>query len=128
MSEEFKEPIVIDPMKPCTTAEEQSEAEKAIAEGEVISAKNIPTPEEQAEINKRNRAAVIEAFKQHWLKRYDLEGINLEEELKKIQRKESRLSRSRRDAVEQFFILFPMIKEAEAVENKKEEVSDVKPE
>ena len=103
MSEEFKNEVPI--------------------EGDVIEAKDIPTPEEQVEINKRHRAAVVEAFKQQWLKRYGLEGIDLEEELKKIQRKESRLSRSRRDAIEQFFVLFPMLEKANENETKKEEVT-----
>ena len=128
MSEELEKPIVIDPMKPCITKEDQEAADAAIANGEVISAKDIPTPEEQMEANKRNRAAVIEAFKEQWISRFDLVGIDLEKELDLIDKKQSKLSRSRRDAVKQFFMLFPVIKDAEAVETKKDEVSDVKPE
>lgn len=116
MNEETKETI---------TPEDIKVAEAAVANGEVIAAKDIPTPEEQAAKNKANREAVLAAFKSHWLKRYGLEGIDLEKELELINKKQSNLSRSKRDAVQQFFMLFPVAQEVVNIENKKED-EDVK--
>ena len=112
MSEETKETI---------TPEDIKVAEAAVANGEVIAAKDIPTPEEQAAKNKANREAVIAAFKDHWLKRYGLEGIDLEKELELINKKQSKLSRSRRDAIQQFFLLFPVEPEVQDIKEEKNE-------
>lgn len=81
----------------------------------IMKASDIPSPEEQAAKNKATREAVIAAFKAQWIKRYGLEGIDLEEELKKIKDKKSHLSRSRRDAVVQFFMLFPIEPEVQDI-------------
>ena len=87
----------------------------------IMKASDIPSPEEQAAKNKANREAILAAFKIHWIKRYGLEGIDLKKELELIKKKQSKLSRSKRDAVQQFFMLFPVAQEFVNIESKKEE-------
>ena len=61
------------------------------------------TPEER----KQAMRIVMEQYKQMYLKRYNIEGIDLEAELKLINEKKSNLSRSRREAVIGYFMVFP---------------------
>jgi hypothetical protein len=125
MSEEAITPI-IDSTVECMTEAERAEAVNAVANGDVIAAKDIPTPEEQDENNKKLREAAIEAFKQQWLKQHNIENVDLEKELELIQAKKSYLSRSRRDAVVQFFAIFPIIKKYASKATYQQEVSDDK--
>lgn len=59
------------------------------------------------EERKENMKKVMEMYKRQYLHRYNIEGIDLEAELKLINEKKSRLSRSQRDAVVGYFMIFP---------------------
>lgn len=59
------------------------------------------------EERKENMKKVMEMYKQQYLHRYNIESIDIEEELKLINEKKSRLSRSQRDAVVGYFMIFP---------------------
>ena len=61
------------------------------------------TPEQRKQAMK----AVMNQYKQMYLKRYNIEGIDLDAELKLINEKQSKLSRSRRDAIIGYFMIFP---------------------
>lgn len=50
---------------------------------------------------------IVKTYKQLYIKRYGLEGINIEEEAKKVLNKSSDLSRSKRDAILAFMEIFP---------------------
>lgn len=53
-----------------------------------------------------DRKKAIDGFKQMFLHKYDLEKVNLEEELEKVKSKTSNLSRRQRDAVLAYFQIF----------------------
>jgi hypothetical protein len=55
----------------------------------------------------RKNEQIVKTYKQLYIKRYGLEGINIEEEAKKVLNKTSSLSRSKRDAVLAFMEIFP---------------------
>ena len=74
--------------------------------------------EEVKQKEKENREQALAFYKQMWMKRHNIEGVNIEEELELIQKKESRLSRSQRDAVVMAAQIFPILQ--------KQEVEDVK--
>lgn len=63
------------------------------------------------EERKANMKEVMEMYKRQYLHRYNIEGIDLEAELKLINEKKSRLSRSQRDAVVGYFMIFPAAEE-----------------
>ena len=65
---------------------------------------------------------IVETYKALFLKRYGLEGVNLEEEFKKIQRKESSLSRSKRDAVIAAMQIFPVMQKQMEQQNEIEDL------
>lgn len=67
--------------------------------------------------NDKNKQ-IVDVYKQHYLKRYNIEGVDLEKEFALIQKKESNLSRSQRDAVVAAMQIFPMMeKKAEEQTN-----------
>ena len=59
------------------------------------------------EERKENMKKVMEMYKRQYLHRYNIEGIDLEAELKLINEKKSNLSRSQREAVVGYFMIFP---------------------
>lgn len=70
------------------------------------------------EEQKENRKQLLAFYKHMWMKKHNIEGVDIEEEIKLIQKKESRLSRSQRDAVVMASQIFPILQ--------KQEVEDVK--
>lgn len=75
-----------------------------------LSPLGIPQVEKKeltVEERKANMKEVMEMFKRQYLHKYNIEGIDLEAELKLINEKKSRLSRSQRDAVVGYFMIFP---------------------
>lgn len=59
------------------------------------------------EERKANMKRIMEMHKQYYLHKFNIEGIDLEAELKLIKEKKSNLSRSQRDAVVGYFMIFP---------------------
>ena len=80
----------------------------------------------QHEPPKQDNKKFVEAYKQMYIKRYHLEGIDFDKELELIQQKKSNLSRSQRDAVVAFSQIFPALekKAEEQEENNKLPVGD----
>ena len=78
------------------------------------------TPEER----KKAMKVVMEQYKKMYLKKYNIEGIDLEAELKLINEKKSSLSRSRRDAVVGYFMVFPAA-EANLDKVNEKEIEDI---
>lgn len=65
---------------------------------------------------------IVETYKALFLKRYGLEGIDLEKEFEKIQKKESSLSRSKRDAVVAAMQIFPIMQKQMEQQNEIEDL------
>lgn len=65
---------------------------------------------------------IVETYKALFLKRYGLEGVDLEKEFEKIQRKESSLSRSKRDAVVAAMQIFPVMQKQMEQQNEIEDI------
>ena len=61
------------------------------------------------EERKANMKKVMEMYKRQYLHRYNIEGIDLEAELKLINEKKSNLSRSQREAVVGYFMIFLLL-------------------
>ncbi len=76
---------------------------------------------------KERNNEIVNSYKGLYLKRYNIEGVNLEEEFKKIQKKESRLSRSQRDAVVAAMQIFPMMDKKLVEQNEIEDLPVDKP-
>ena len=64
-----------------------------------------------------NRNQLTEEIYQRLLKRWDLDKVDLDEELIKINARQSDLSRSRRNAVPEFIKLREMLKQRKESEN-----------
>lgn len=65
---------------------------------------------------------IVETYKALYMKRYGLEGVDLEKEFEKIQKKESSLSRSKRDAVVAAMQIFPVIQKQMEQQNEIEDL------
>ena len=76
---------------------------------------------------KERNNEIVNSYKKLYLKRYNIEGVNLEEEFQKIQKKESRLSRSQRDAVVAAMQIFPMMEKKLVEQNEIEDLPVDKP-
>lgn len=77
------------------------------------------------EERKENMKQVMEMYKQQYLHRYNIEGIDLEAELKLINEKKSRLSRSQRDAVVGYFMIFPAVDRRMEMLAKESEIENI---
>ena len=82
--------------------------ENIVLDDNTVETTNNTTIDTTEEV-KKNREAIMGAFKAQWLKRYGLDDIDLVAELQLIQQKKSQLSRSKRDAVVAYFTIFPNI-------------------
>ena len=93
--------------------------EKHEVENKPIDVINKLSEEEIKQKEKEDREQALAFYKHMWMKKHNIDGVDIEEEIKLIQKKESRLSRSQRDAVVMASQIFPILqKQTEVVEEK----------
>ena len=79
----------------------------------------VECSEEQMSAMERNEQ-IVNSYKRLFAKKYNIEGIDVEKEFEKIQKKESRLSRSQREAVVAAMQIFPVMEQKLKEQNETE--------